>query len=64
MTNLLKEDLICYCSGTTKGQITALMIQGITELDMISRLTGACSGCGACDVEITAFLMQDEHKRN
>jgi bacterioferritin-associated ferredoxin len=59
----LKEDVICYCSGTTKGQISTLIMQGITELDIISRLTGACSGCGACDVEIIAFIA-DEHKLN
>jgi bacterioferritin-associated ferredoxin len=58
--NQLKEDVICYCSGTTKEQINALIVQGIIELDPISRQTGACSGCGACDVVIMELIA--EHK--
>ena len=34
--NQLKEDVICYCSGTTKEQINALIVQGIAELDLKS----------------------------
>ncbi|MFI3216614.1 MAG: (2Fe-2S)-binding protein [Methylococcales bacterium] len=60
--NQLKEDVICYCSGTTKEQINALIVQGIIELDLISRQTGACSGCGACDVVIMELLA--EHERD
>ena len=60
--NQLKEDVICYCSGTTKEQINALIVQGISELDPISRQTGACSGCGACDVVIMELIAEHEHK--
>ena len=60
--NQLKEDVICYCSGTTKEQINALIVQGIIELDLISRQTGACSGCGACDVVIMELIA--EHERD
>ena len=60
--NQLKEDVICYCSGTTKEQINALIVQGIIELDLISRQTGACSGCGACEVAIMELLAEHEHK--
>ena len=60
--NQLKEDVICYCSGTTKEQINALIVQGIAELDRISRQTGACSGCGACDVVIMELIA--EHERD
>jgi bacterioferritin-associated ferredoxin len=61
--NQLKEDVICYCSGTTKEQINALIVQGIIELDLISRQTGACSGCGACDVVIMELIAECGHKR-
>jgi len=44
------------CSGTTKGQIKALIDNGIDNLDGISRMTGACSGCGACDVSVLELL--------
>ena len=60
--NQLKEDVICYCSGTTKEQINALIVQGIIELDLISRQTGACSGCGACDVVIMELIAEHKHK--
>ena len=54
MTNI-KDDVVCYCSGTTKEQIKALMVH---DLDLISRETGACSGCGSCDVAIKDILAQ------
>lgn len=51
-----KTDVICHCSGTTKKQINELVNDGIDNLDGISRMTGACSGCGACDVSILELL--------
>jgi NAD(P)H-nitrite reductase large subunit len=57
----IKDDVICYCSGTTKAAIKALMVHGVNELDKISRETGACSGCGACDVRIIEFLAELQH---
>ncbi len=53
-----REDVICDCSGTTKAQIKILIAQGMDEFDLISRQTGACSGCGACDVAIMALLAE------
>ncbi|HEY8159355.1 MAG TPA: (2Fe-2S)-binding protein [Methylobacter sp.] len=51
-----KQDVICHCSGTTKRQIKELINNGIDNLDEISRMTGACSGCGACDVSVLELL--------
>lgn len=51
-----KKDVICYCSGTTKEKIKALIDNGIGDLDSISRKTGACSGCGACDTLILELI--------
>ncbi|MDP3589541.1 MAG: (2Fe-2S)-binding protein [Methylobacter sp.] len=53
-----KQDVICHCSGTTIGQIKELVNNGIDSLDGISRMTGACSGCGACDASILEFLAE------
>jgi NAD(P)H-nitrite reductase large subunit len=53
-----KQDVICHCSGTTKGQIKELANNGIDTLDEISRMTGACSGCGACDVSVLEVLAE------
>ena len=54
-----KPDVICTCSGTTKQQIQALLTKGVTDPDRISRITGACSGCGACDPEILKFIAEN-----
>ncbi|MCK9622993.1 MAG: (2Fe-2S)-binding protein [Methylobacter sp.] len=54
-----KQDVICHCSGTTKGQIKELINNGVDNLDGISRMTGACSGCGACDAAILELLAEN-----
>ncbi|HEY8034810.1 MAG TPA: (2Fe-2S)-binding protein [Methylobacter sp.] len=54
-----KTDVICHCSGTTKEQIKQFINNGIDNLDGISRMTGACSGCGACDVSILELLAEN-----
>jgi len=54
----LDEDVVCYCSGTTRQQILKLIEQGTADLDRISRITGACSGCGSCDSSILALLAE------
>ena len=52
------KDLICYCSGTTKEKIKELVADKITDLDGISRKTGACSGCGACETLILDLIAE------
>jgi NAD(P)H-nitrite reductase large subunit len=51
-----KKDVVCYCSGTTKASVMMLIENGIDDLDRISRETGACSGCGACDATILELI--------
>jgi bacterioferritin-associated ferredoxin len=51
-----KKDIICRCSGTTTEQIRRLVDNGVDDLESLSRTTGACSGCGACDTDILALL--------
>ncbi|MGX2031110.1 (2Fe-2S)-binding protein [Methylocaldum gracile] len=53
-----KKNVISRCSGTTTGQIKRLVDKGVNDLDSISRATGACSGCGACDTDILALLAE------
>jgi bacterioferritin-associated ferredoxin len=52
------EELVCYCSGTTQMQIKGLIEKGVDNLDRISRMTGACSGCGSCDTVILELLAE------
>lgn len=55
--NELMSEIICSCSGTTQQQIQDLLDQGVANLDRISRITGACSGCGSCEPEILALIV-------
>jgi NAD(P)H-nitrite reductase large subunit len=41
------EELVCYCSGVTKGEILSAMHNGAKSLADIKRLTDACS-VGRC----------------
>lgn len=50
------DEVICDCSGTTRGKIISLVEQGVIDTDTISRKTGAISGCGSCDHEIETLL--------
>ncbi|HCC82412.1 MULTISPECIES: (2Fe-2S)-binding protein [unclassified Methylophaga] len=50
------DEVICDCSGTTRGKIISLFEQGIVDTDTISRKTGAISGCGSCDYDIENLL--------
>ena len=54
-----KKEVICKCSGTTKCQILELIANGVNDLDRISRTTGACSGCGSCDYDITKLITEN-----
>lgn len=56
MSDGQKDEVICYCSGTTIGQITALLEQGMVDMDRISRITGALSGCGGCEFDLQALV--------
>jgi bacterioferritin-associated ferredoxin len=53
-----REDVACRCSGTTQAQIKRLAARGVGDLESLSRATGACSGCGACDADILALLAE------
>lgn len=41
------EDMVCYCSNVTKGQIVAALEQGAKTIDDIRKATGACT-LGKC----------------
>ncbi|WP_292757406.1 (2Fe-2S)-binding protein [Methylophaga sp. UBA2689] len=52
----ITDEVICDCSGTTRGKIISLVEQGIVDTDTISRKTGAISGCGSCEYDIENLL--------
>lgn len=49
------SEIMCSCSGTTRGEIEDLFFQGLDQ-DAISRKTGALSGCAGCEWEVAQFL--------
>lgn len=49
------DEIMCVCSGTTRGELEAMFNQGLS-LDDISRKTGALSGCSGCEWEVAQFL--------
>ena len=55
---LNQQNIICYCSGSTQEKIEALIDNGITDLDSLSRRTGVCSGCGACEHLILKLIAE------
>ena len=59
MTDNDPDQVICYCSGSTRQQLEDLIRQGVDNLERLSRITGACSGCGGCEYDITQLLQAD-----
>jgi len=49
------NEIMCTCSGTTRGQIITLFVEGL-DLDAISRKTGALSGCAGCEWDVSQFV--------
>lgn len=52
------KNVICHCTETTKEDIKKLYDAGFDNLDKISRMTGACSGCGVCEDSIMTLIAE------
>ena len=57
------EEIICDCTGTTRGKVQQLFELGF-DLDAISSKTGVSTGCGGCEWEIESFIetLEKENK--
>lgn len=55
------DEIMCSCSGTTRGLIYDLVQQG-KDLEAISRYSGALSGCGGCEWDIAEFYKALKHE--
>lgn len=49
------NEVMCTCSGTTRGRIYDLYMQGL-DIDGISQRTGIQTGCGGCEWDIAEFV--------
>lgn len=56
-TNQLQpaDEVICQCSGTTRGYIEKLVQQGL-DVDAISQRSGALTGCGGCEWDVAELV--------
>lgn len=54
-TDDVTDEVMCSCSGTTRGMIYDLVMQG-KDLEAISRYSGALTGCGGCEWDIGVFV--------
>ncbi|PCJ30586.1 MAG: (2Fe-2S)-binding protein [Gammaproteobacteria bacterium] len=55
-----KDDIICDCTGTSYQKVQLLLDNGATSLDEISDATGACTGCGSCDILVIEMVEQHQ----
>lgn len=49
------EEVICMCSGTTRGKVRKLFNEGM-DLEAISNWSGVLSGCGGCEWDVATFI--------
>lgn len=54
------NEVICFCSGSRRQEIEKLIAQGVRDLERISRITGAGSGCGGCEFEMRQLLPKQD----
>jgi NAD(P)H-nitrite reductase large subunit len=64
-TNLSQsaDEVICQCSGTTRGYIEKLVQQGL-DVDAISQRSGALTGCGGCEWDIVELVKALSTQKN
>ncbi len=53
-----QEELICFCSGTTRAKINTLIANGVNTMEEIANATGATTGCGACEDLVVELLTE------
>jgi bacterioferritin-associated ferredoxin len=58
----LSDEIMCDCTGTTRGKIISLFNQGF-DLEAISRKTGVNTGCGGCEWEIESLIDALQNKK-
>jgi bacterioferritin-associated ferredoxin len=57
------DEVICMCSGTTIAYIEKLVQQGL-DVDAISQRSGALTGCGGCEWDITELVKALRAQKN
>ena len=56
------DEIMCTCSGTTRGKIYDLVMQG-KDFEAISQWTGVNTGCSGCEWDISEFVKALEEEK-
>ena len=56
------NEIMCACSGTTRGKIYDLVMQG-KDFEAISQWTGVNTGCSGCEWDISEFVKALEEEK-
>jgi bacterioferritin-associated ferredoxin len=56
--NFNNQQMICFCTGTSKAKIAELVGQGMNTVEQIINETGATTGCGGCDYMLNQFIQE------
>ena len=56
------DEIMCACSGTTRGKIYDLVMQG-KDFEAISQWTGVNTGCSGCEWDISEFVKALEEEK-
>jgi NADPH-dependent glutamate synthase beta subunit-like oxidoreductase/bacterioferritin-associated ferredoxin len=56
--NVHPQQVICYCTNTTAGEIAAAILRGADTPEAISRLTGARTGCTVLCIQSIARILE------
>jgi ferredoxin-NADP reductase/CRP-like cAMP-binding protein len=51
-----RDEILCFCMHVSKGQVFDTITEGITQIDEVSKKTGASSVCGSCRPNIVELL--------
>jgi bacterioferritin-associated ferredoxin len=51
----LADEIMCVCSGTTRGKIYDMVMQG-KDFEAISQWTGVNTGCSGCEWDISEVV--------
>jgi len=56
ITHTENDEIICECMSVTRSELQKLIDQDITNLDTLSRETGACTACRGCLPKILQMI--------
>ena len=50
------DKIVCECIGVNNGQVKEAVENGATTLEEVAEITGAGTGCGACNDDLQRLV--------